>query len=447
MRSIAWLALLLPTSALALEDEVFVLPVGQSTSTDVTQAVAIGRSNTIWTASIINGTAENPYYLNSVSNALGTKMVYTWFSNSLSIVRHGNLGVSAPRAFWCGQVTGTVTAMAADGDNIYLVGQFVGTAYLGTDTLTSGGSVDGFIARYNGATGNVVWTQSLRGSGFDTLEDIALDSYGRPYVTGSFNGSATLGGVSMTSAGGDDVVLAMIDPATGVPYWVRTDGGTGNETALAMDLHDGNVYLGGRFTGTTSLAGSSHTSAGSTDGFVSKYTAAGANVRSARLGGSSSDEVAGIAIGGVNEDVIIGGNFRGTTTIGSKSLTSAGNQDFFMAALTDGLVFLGPAHRGGGTGYDRITAVDADVNIAYASGYRHRSGDWGRATLEVPDVDGDGTSGGGYDAFVIGYKERIFPSAFSPTAASGRSSPGSTEARLSRACPRRISTRSSPCSR
>ena len=111
---------------------------------------------------------------------------------------------------WTGQAGGSGAdignACAADANgNYYIAGSFTGTATFGTNTLTSAGQTDAFIAKYNNA-GALLWVRRAGGPGFDAANGIAVDGAGNCYVTGSFEGSADFGrsAVAVVGSGFDD---------------------------------------------------------------------------------------------------------------------------------------------------------------------------------------------------------------------------------------------------
>lgn len=67
--------------------------------------------------------------------------------------------------------------------NIYITGQFEGTAIFGIDTLIGIGGKDVFTVKYD-PIGNVVYAKSAGSFGLDRGVAIAVDGLGNAYVTG-----------------------------------------------------------------------------------------------------------------------------------------------------------------------------------------------------------------------------------------------------------------------
>jgi hypothetical protein len=105
------------------------------------------------------------------------------------------------------------TSMSVDSqNNIVMAGSFQGTYDFRTQSLTSSPGVsDGMIAKFSSA-GASVWAQSFHSSGASSANAVEIDSSNHPVVTGYFTGSANLGGVSVTSAGGTDLILLRLNP-------------------------------------------------------------------------------------------------------------------------------------------------------------------------------------------------------------------------------------------
>jgi Beta-propeller repeat len=94
------------------------------------------------------------------------------------------------------------------------------------DTFSRSGIVqEAWAARYNGS-----------GNGDDATTAVAVDKQGNVYVTG----------FSLSTVLPDYDYVTIKYNSTGEEQWVRTYGGTGNDTAMAIAVDDaGNVYVTG----------------------------------------------------------------------------------------------------------------------------------------------------------------------------------------------------------
>src|SRR5688500_14912235 len=182
---------------------------------------------------------------------------------------------------------GSRVAVDASG-NSYVTGIFRGVASFGSIDLTSSGVADIFIAKYD-ASGNMLWAKQAGGKDIDASKNIAVDSGGNSYITGEFLGSATFGGITLTSNGNYDAFIAKYD-ASGNVLWAKQSGGTGLEVGRGIAVDgNGNSYMTGYFNGSAIFDSATLTSAGSYDVFIAKYDATG-NFQWAERAGSSGED-------------------------------------------------------------------------------------------------------------------------------------------------------------
>src|SRR6185295_3676510 len=166
---------------------------------------------------------------------------------------------------------------------------------------TAGGS-DIFVAKYNGA-GQHQWSKRVGGDSTDNGYALAVDSTGNVVVTGLFAGTVDFGGGPLPSAGLSDIFLAKYSAANGSHMWSKTFGSSSSGEAGHGVEVDGNndVLLVGKFSGTTNFGGGLVTSAGNSDVFVAKYRGAdGGHVWSKRFGSLNVDTGYSIGRDGAN---------------------------------------------------------------------------------------------------------------------------------------------------
>jgi len=95
------------------------------------------------------------------------------------------------------------------GGNTYVAGCFGLTASFNGVAVTSVGLEDAFLAKYNGS-GQLQWLQRAGGSALDRAWGIAADTLGNLYVSGEFQNSATFGSNTVSSQGGEDMFVAKL---------------------------------------------------------------------------------------------------------------------------------------------------------------------------------------------------------------------------------------------
>jgi mRNA-degrading endonuclease HigB of HigAB toxin-antitoxin module len=302
-------------------------------------------------------------------------------------------------AVWAMQpATGSLqgTRIAVDGPgNSYLTGYFYGSATFGNTTLTnSSGSGDLFVAKYD-AAGNVLWANQASGTDYEYGQSITVDGSGNSYVTGYFYGSATFGNTTLISSGNDDVFIAKYDTSGNV-IWAKEAVGTDYEYANGIVVDgSGNSYVTGYFYGSATFGDTTLTSSnGSDDVFIAKYDTAGNVLWATQTGGIGDEYGQSIAVDGSGNSYVTG-NFSGSATFGSNILTNTSGSDDVFIVKYDAAGNVIWAKQSGGTGdeYGQSIAVDGSGN-SYVTGNFSGSAAFGSTTL---------TSTGNSDAFVAKY--------------------------------------------
>ena len=243
-----------------------------------------------------------------------------------------------------------------DGSSV-VTGRFSGATTFGSTTLTSAEDYDVFTAKMN-ADGTWAWATKAGGPGRDEGKGISVLPDGSSIVTGFFSDTATFGITALTSAGSYDVFTAKMN-ADGSWAWATKAGGTGLDSGLGISaLPDGSSVVTGVFYSDAATFGSTTlTNAGSHEAFTAKMNADGSWAWATRAGGSGIDVGQGISALPDGSSIVTG-YFSGTTTFGSTALTSAGSYDVFTAKMNaDGTWAW--ATRAGGTGEDEGKGISA----------------------------------------------------------------------------------------
>ena len=283
---------------------------------------------------------------------------------------------AVPTAVAGPRVSSAVSATAVDAaGNVYIAGSFSGTVVLGSTTLTSLGSEDVFLAKFNPRSNQFVWAQRAGGTSVDVATGLAVNGTS-VYMTGNFvSPTAEFGGTSLTNAGNYDAFVTKLTDAgsTSSFVWAKRVGGTDDDYASALAVSGTSVYVAGSFrSATADFGGISLANTGFSDIFVTKLTDAGSTgsfVWAQWAGSTGNEEATALAITGTN--IYIGGDFAGpASTFGSTNLTSTGYTDGFVAKLVDGgssssFVW---AQRVGGAGYDGVSEIAAMGTSIYVTG-------------------------------------------------------------------------------
>ena len=183
------------------------------------------------------------------------------------------------------------------------------------------------------------WVEQAGGTGYEHGEGIAVDINGNIYVSGNFNGTATFGGIVLTSYGNEDIFVAKYD-TNGNVIWAKNAGGLNSDRGRRIEVDSsGNCYVTGHFTGTANFGSIVLTSNGDADFFIAKYDANGNAIWVRNGGGSGFDAGYENSIDG-SGNIYVTGFFRGVATFGSTILTSYGDRDIFIAKYDDSGILL-----------------------------------------------------------------------------------------------------------
>jgi hypothetical protein len=251
---------------------------------------------------------------------------------------------------WAIQLGGTMNDeafdLAVDGaGNATVVGRFAGTADFdggpGSFDLTSAGSVDAFLARYDSA-GNLIGAIRFGGSDFDQANGVTLDASGAATVTGGFGGTADFdpgaATVNRTAVGQTDAFVARYD-SSGSLVWAIGVGDATNDFGADVAATDaGVVTVTGVFEGMPDFDPGPGlevlTSAGQSDVFVARYDASGALIWARAVGSTNVDRAVAVVLDGLASSTVTG--FFGDTVdfdpgADSFLLTPGGSEDAFVA--------------------------------------------------------------------------------------------------------------------
>jgi hypothetical protein len=251
--------------------------------------------------------------------------------------------------------------VAIDGSgNVVITGTFAGTMDFGGGPLTSAGSWDIFLAKFD-ATGAHQWSQRFGAAGNDGGTAVTVDGAGNITMTGYFLAPVSFGGAPLAGHGGRDIFVAKFD-GNGLHQWSHEYGSGGDDAGqdVVADASD-NVIVTGHYGGAINFGQGVGTPAfGSRDFFVLKLDATGGYRWSKGVGSLAIDAGYGVAVDASNS-VVLTGVFNRTVNFGGDPLTSAGSGDVFVVKYdADG------AHqwstRFGGLGDDSGQGIGVDAS-------------------------------------------------------------------------------------
>lgn len=272
-------------------------------------------------------------------------------------------------------------ALAPNGD-IVIGGAFQESIDFGGASLQSGGSFDGFVARFD-SEGTFKSAMGFGNASNQYVNDVEFEDDGSLLALstyGTSDGSFLVGNTTVTSAGSGDFMLIRLNPQ-GAVVSVRTYGGVGEERGKALALGpDGTRWIVGTYSKAVDFGCGALPDTVATDVFVLGVDADGDCVASATLGSESATvgDVAGdIAVDSLG-NVIVSGTFDGPLTLRRQTADTQminGGKGFFVVGLSGGAggvtPVLGPRYAlvitrdvwaGAGSGATRAPSLDVDAN-------------------------------------------------------------------------------------
>jgi hypothetical protein len=245
------------------------------------------------------------------------------------VAADGNLAAAWPLG-GANQERGDAVAVDAEG-NVAFGGLFSDQITFGGIAAKANGSDDAFVAGLDGK-GAVQWLWTAGGLDSDDTAAIAAVPGGGWLVAVSFARVITVGGIELTSHGGDDVALVRLSKAGDV-RWVTQLGGEGYDliNRLALDPA-GNIYALGAFKERTDLGGGPLDSAGALDLVIARFDAGGKHVWSKRVGNPFNEKPGGLAVDPAGGIVITGSFDKDVDFLGTPIL-SKGESVIFVARL------------------------------------------------------------------------------------------------------------------
>ena len=262
--------------------------------------------------------------------------------------------------------------------NLYVTGKFgslVNFDFGTTNTsLTSSGTVDGFILKLN-ENGSFVWVKRIGGQ-LNTIPANMVYSNSKLYITGGFEGvvdfDPSTNTTNKTSNGTRDFFLLRLDQ-NGLFNWVRTFGGNVGETGYSSIVdNSGFIYSTGYYSSQNvnyQINSQNYTlqNNGATDVFVTKTDTNGQTVWLKGFGGSGGDIGYDISFDS-NGDLFITGQIEDTCYFGSNTLIANGIDILTSKFDINGNVLWTKNHGGNNTDIGFSISIDNQDHL-FISGY------------------------------------------------------------------------------
>ena len=375
----------------------------------------------------VTGYYADPTTLYNTDGTTGNTLTFAGLYADCFIAKYSSAGA----VLWAAQIGGTGTdvgnGIATDpSGNVLVTGYYAASLTLYNSSGISNASLPNstatqncFIAKYSSA-GSVLWAAHIESTSEDRGLGVATDTSGNVFVTGYYQAGVTLyntggtpGATLAFPVGSIDCFIAKYSSA-GAVLWAARIGSTGQDAAYGIATDpSGNVLVTGAYGDAVTLYNTGGTSGATLtrtglyrDGFVAKYSSAGAVLWAARIVPTEACDGFGIATDS-SGNVVVTGQYIGTTltlynTDGTSgaTLSNAGDFDVFVAKYNSaGAVLwatrIGSTIRDIGFGIATDTSGNVLVTGSYSAAVTlYNTGGTSGATL---------SNAGGEDVFVAKY--------------------------------------------
>lgn len=160
-------------------------------------------------------------------------------------------------------------ALAGTRDGVLVTGRYSDVLSLDTFTLNHTGSYDIFMANYD-ANGSVKWAKSIGGSSKDRSYGIDYQENTGIYLVGEYSDQVNFDQKNISSQGSTDAFLAKYD-AFGTNRWVLSAGGMNKEQAYAaFASRNQQIHFAGHFRDFATFDSTTLSSGGRDDAFLAR---------------------------------------------------------------------------------------------------------------------------------------------------------------------------------
>ncbi len=290
------------------------------------------------------------------------------------------------------QLTHDVVALE---DGVIFVGEAQGTIDFGAvGQLAAVAGADGVIAKLDRDL-VPQWARLLGGAGDDQAWGVAVDGAGRVVVAGRFADTLDLGGpcAAASATGETDAFVASLDGATGDCNWVRVFAGSEAQRASALTVAD-KIYVALAFSGTVSDGtGWEESSTAGEDMLVAVLDPDTGMVTNRRAFGGEGDQyVWDLATDAAGRLAVVG-SFNGDTDFGGGLMDFSGPSesppdDGFVLLLDASLDHVFSRNFSADQDDDVLTAHFLSGDELLLTGEWDGSMDFGTGVMNSDEVDG-----------------------------------------------------------
>lgn len=212
---------------------------------------------------------------------------------------------------------------------VYIGGLFSGQ--FNKKTARQMGQTDGFVTKLTW-DGEYSWTKVFGGPGFDEVNVLETDAWGRVVAGGIFDQSMWAEDQELVGMSSKSSFVVRME-STGILQWANSFTGVDagiQLTDIACDLQ-GFVFVTGKFSGETHFGSQTLHSKGQSDIFLSALNNRGQLEWASSLGGSDVEEAISLHLSSDRKYILLAGFFNKVLEFGKRSILADIDNQFFMS--------------------------------------------------------------------------------------------------------------------
>jgi hypothetical protein len=224
--------------------------------------------------------------------------------------------------------------------NVILCGKYRGSISFGDYQIVPDSNYPLFVAKAD-SLGNWLWANTSTGTGNAYYGGLSVDNLGNTYLTGTFAPSISFGAYTVDNISSEDIFVAKAGP-TGEWNWAISAGGTGSDSVSDIEVdNEGNIWIAGAFEFPFQLGDITLNSQGNSDLYMAKLCPAGTWNWAIRTGGSNPEYLYDLFLDD-EDSAFLGGGFSGVSTLGNTTLTSLGVTDAYALKYGTAAILVPP---------------------------------------------------------------------------------------------------------
>jgi hypothetical protein len=249
-------------------------------------------------------------------------------STDMVIVKYSSGGTIAWKKHFNAASTQQAKGIAIDAsDNIIVTGQFAGTVDFGGQ-MRSATDLDAFVVRYD-PSGTLSWVKAFSATSIQEPMSAAVDSSGGIIITGTTRDTVNFGGGNVGTTGKTEGFYAKFD-ATGAHQWSASFTADQYQHVGVSTGPGKEVVLIGSYSGSTTIGGKTLTALGSLDIFLAKLGDMGQLLWVKSIGDANLQMTGDVAVHPASGDIVITGTTMGMVDFGTGPLAANG-RDVYLA--------------------------------------------------------------------------------------------------------------------